>query len=856
MVEIAATVAGIHNSWNLLQKLGEGDAGEIFLVRSLVGGEIAILKRPHIGPFYSDVLRQASQIRTEAEILNALKGIQFPNLGTVLSTPAVLDQSPPEEGIGERFFMIIERAAGIDLKSLANLTHFGLIDETRVSAAEENEFFIQMFSGFNEIPEPILIRSLSTVLNLIETIHSAEVWNGEVKHSGIVWNDIKPEHLYWDPKRACLTVIDWGNSNYLEEDGATQDRQHSTNDDFYQFVQAIGEFLADANPDLHARLEWPRDIARSNAYSEGVRPLKERLLSCNDEALSQVQDLRKAIAELYAVSRPELTHLNQSDDLQRQMVAYGELPDFASALNFHARVALKLAGEANLQAFRQVAGRTAKLPGASAEKWELLSTIAEIALEQSPAQEKHPTSSFGEILSAGIADDWPVLLWGLLLMVGENPLPSWWESVTQGIRRVYLKLDDDSLPPYTVISRLYHTFRAAVMQLEDDQLRANLRGEQPVEKVSELANLVKLFNDEILKKWDEIDPAPPNSGVGYDDVDGFIADIEPVLPGTQEKIEKALAQPKAQAAIFQNAWERKDFETARKVLRLMLVWDPDRRRLLRAERAIGTAPRWLAKIIHGAAPDEPFYDYLTSVELAGRNLRSRVGPAQWLDLLLDTLKKLRKGSRPADLFMEHPELMNEIPWLNEHRSREVLSLARSRPLALERDIHAADQVRTVVGMQEGRLGEGQDLFLTDPLDSWIPEARGSIGTRIHRQFARCGGKTFTVCSQGDAPRPGRICSAAFHRGSANSIHAAGCPGHHPTDRMRLPEARRGIGFSQREEAQFRQPFEWRADPLRGRGGAKFPVTHGSTAVAGMAALPGAGQTRPGTQPDEILRRRA
>ncbi len=186
-----------------------------------------------------------------------------------MSTPALLDQSPPEDGLGERLFIIIERAAGVDLKSLANLTHFGLIDEARVPPEEEDEFFIKKLSSFKEIPEPILVRSLCGVINLLETIHSSEVWNEGVKQYGLIWNDIKPEHLYWDPVRGCLTVIDWGNGYFLEADGATKDRQHSCNDDYFQFVQALGEFLAEANPGLYARLDWPQEMTPGNAFTDG-----------------------------------------------------------------------------------------------------------------------------------------------------------------------------------------------------------------------------------------------------------------------------------------------------------------------------------------------------------------------------------------------------------------------------------------------------------------------------------------------------------------------------------------------------------------------------------------------------------
>ncbi len=120
-MNIGQTVAGQKYNWSLIEQLGEGDAGEVYLVESLLESQFAILKRPRKSSFYSDFLRQAAQIRTEASIYKALKGIAFPNQPTLLSTPALLDQSLIEAGSGEHFFIVIERAAGFDLKSLGRL---------------------------------------------------------------------------------------------------------------------------------------------------------------------------------------------------------------------------------------------------------------------------------------------------------------------------------------------------------------------------------------------------------------------------------------------------------------------------------------------------------------------------------------------------------------------------------------------------------------------------------------------------------------------------------------------------------------------------------------------------------------
>jgi len=143
--------------------------------------------------------------------------------------------------------------------------------------ARENEYFLHAMLDLGKIPEAVLVRALNAMIDLLETIHFSQVWNEGSKQSGLVWNDVKPEHLYWDPAGCRLTVIDWGNADFLEADGITKDRQHSAIDDYQQFSHHHGGFISEANPDLHARLDWPPESTPGNAYTDGVNRLKKRL---------------------------------------------------------------------------------------------------------------------------------------------------------------------------------------------------------------------------------------------------------------------------------------------------------------------------------------------------------------------------------------------------------------------------------------------------------------------------------------------------------------------------------------------------------------------------------------------------
>jgi serine/threonine protein kinase len=731
LTDTYTAIQGQRRSWNLIKKLGEGDAGEIYLVESLLDNQPAILKRPRKSSFVSDTLRQANQIKMEGSILRELPKVTFPNQALKLTTPTLIDQNKPEVGLGEQTFIIIEQASGLDLKLLSQIIRFDPSNIQNLPTNPESTFFIQQWSQFPKFPEPLLVRLLLGVLNLLETIHTTKIRTDFNTQSGVIWNDVKPEHLYWDPVGVRLTVIDWGNSQLLENDSISINHQYSTLDDFRQFIQEMGSFVSEANPDLYKLLEWPQDTTSDDIYSQAIQPLMEKLVTVYSRDTEQLQELRRREVDLGSLSKPELDQISQYEELAHRLAAHGEMPDNIGTNNFISKAAFHMVSENRLVEFRKVCKKTARLSYNSADKWKLLDDIAKVALQETADKDELTRTAFSNSLAAGVAGDWSAALWELFAHLNDRPRPVWWEKISQEVRKVCLGLEPDAISPYTEFARLNYTLQAEVTRKGKQRLSAAAQGSGS--NNPELADfhwqaseeLIATFREEVIKKWKEIEPSPPNSGIGYTEVDSVIDPIEDLLPGTRKKLENLLMQPKAQVDLVLNAWEHKDFELARRGLHAILVWDPDRARLYTAEKAILEAPQWLSRTHRGAGKDEPFYDYLTSVELAGRTLRNQVGPARWLDESLEAFKRLRKGMRSVDLMIEYPEIMQELPWLNEYKSREILSLAHTRPLTLERDNIGNYQYNVTEGVVEGKFGPKQSMVLAEPLDTWMPEARGS-----------------------------------------------------------------------------------------------------------------------------------
>jgi serine/threonine protein kinase len=729
LTDTTEAMQGQQLSWNLIKKLGEGDAGEVYLVESLLDHKPAILKRPRKGAFFSDILRQAGQIKTEGSILKNLQRAPLAKLDLHLTVPTLIDQNKPEFGNGEKTFIVIEQAMGLNLKSLSQVIQFGPASIPTLPSNPETSYLVRAWSQYTEFPPQLLVRILLSVLNMLETIHSTGIRGEQRAQAGVIWNDVKPEHLYWDALGMRLTVIDWGNSQFLESDAITQDRQYSAMDDFRQFLHEMGGYLSEANAELYSNLDWPESSANSDLSAAAILALKEKLATLQAVYTEQLQQLRRQEADLYDIVHPELKHINDYEILQRQLAAHGELPDKLGGINFLFKAAYQMAVDQRLNEFQEVCENAARLPTASPDKWKLLSEIAKVAMISEESDDRR-RNAFSNALADGVAEDWTAALWELFNYLGDQPRPDWWEKISQEARKICLGLEPEAIAPYTMFARLYYTLRSEISKKGEQRLHSG--AEAKVNPTNENGfhwqtseELMATVQEEIIKKWKEVEPNPPNSGIGYTEVDSLIDPIEGLLPGTRGMVDKAMQQLKTQVDLVLNAWEQKDFELARRGVRVILVWDPDRARLITAERAIDSAPQWLAKVHKGAGKDEPFYDYLTSVELAGRTLRNQVGPATWLDDTLEAFKRLRKGTRYVDLLMEYPDILHELPWLNEYESREILTLPHTHPINLEREIKPNIPVNTITGIVEGKFGPGQAMTLGEPLDTWLPEARGS-----------------------------------------------------------------------------------------------------------------------------------
>lgn len=716
-------VSGQQSTWVLLKKLGEGDAGEVYLVESLLDKQAAILKRPVRSAFASDVIRQTAQITTEGKILKALSAALKMDADFTVHVPEVIDQSKPGTAYSDRLFIVIDQARGFDLSLIARTAQLGMMSGTdTLTESPEEKRFLQSIAENGQVPERILLSALNTLLGLFEKIHSRAFDIDGLEVHGILWNDVKPEHLFWDPWRAQFTIIDWGNGQFLGRDGATKDRRYSAIEDYRQLIDEMGRFLEMTAPALHHRLNWPARSLPDRCSPETLQALRERIWEGLQEQLFGLREARELETELLRRGANGLDFrtanpLKDLEDLHRRIAGYGEMPDYAGALALGLSYANRFLEEDRLEEVQHICEWAAGLPGSRPDQLRIagqLALIAHRADAQGATVQQHICLS--DAIQAALRCEWPAALWNLMAALQNGPEPDWWGEMVTAIRRQQYGPEMDNLQPLLIVRRTLLTLQSMAERMEQN-------GEVDPQSQARLQELVRSLREEVVPNWAAVDPNPPHTNLTYQEIDGILDEIGAFLPDARQKIDRILRQPRADTRQALTAWENGLFSEAAEYLKDILLSDPDRKRVLRAEQALLYAPEWLEKVHNGPKPGEHYLTFVTDIEYEGRELRNQVGPAGWLDLILEGCRQLRRGAWPPDLFGSMPLLVREMPWLRRFERRERLPA-----VALEGEPEPepiSPPFAPLNGTVRGKLGPKEDLYLTEPLDAWVPEARGS-----------------------------------------------------------------------------------------------------------------------------------
>lgn len=202
----------------MLETVGRGDAGEVLRVQAELGREQGVMKRPVQNVSGGTIVRQARQIENEGRVLALLDGMDVERHGRRVHTPLLMDQSIEGTSNSANLFIISEEVSGVSVSELLR----------------------RKMQGGSPISQVIVLKVLAASFQLLQKVHE----------KGVIWNDVKMDHIFWDAEVNTLSFIDWGNS--LDLNSQNSDEKASPLLDYRQLLEEGRTLMEQTSPELIA----------------------------------------------------------------------------------------------------------------------------------------------------------------------------------------------------------------------------------------------------------------------------------------------------------------------------------------------------------------------------------------------------------------------------------------------------------------------------------------------------------------------------------------------------------------------------------------------------------------------------
>jgi serine/threonine protein kinase len=551
------------------------------------------------------IQRQSGQIAQEGLALEQLDGLPK----CKAHPPELLDRAQDFTRGTANYFIVSEVAPGVDMATL--------LTQTR----QEGKPF----------PRRVIITVLDALFDLFARAHRA----------GVLWNDVKLEHIYWDNPTGGVAVIDWGNAQFLESDESNP-RSLPRWEDYRQMVDTLGVFLQQSAPELYDDLGWA-EFQGSDLDLPRISVLARRIAYQQEVVALRVMEYQSLIRVVIAAD-PSLPGLQKIRTYQQILEQIGAPWESEGVLVYSQALVFQSLAAHEIQTAIRVTGLVWDLFGESLNlAWHLLR-------EYFRYPEILSNAALGELASATLNEKWSAAIWSLATIAQDEGLTPWWDQLIPVLRQKALGLVTP--PPYQSCQTLltWLTNNESASQAQAKQCKTvlsnwRLKGTDLQESPFEYAILEMMRADLIIPRR-------------------IRTELKTSFAAGEEAIRELL-----------QAWVNMDWDGLPKAFRRVIGWDPDRWGVLRLAEEVDSFHDWLNSLYDGPTSEE------TPAAFVRRHLANRpqverlLGSPPWLQALLHMLDTISRGAPLTDL---QAGIQTWCPWL---MGFETLQDGQGRPSA-------------------------------------------------------------------------------------------------------------------------------------------------------------------------------
>ncbi len=585
---MARIVQGMAHKWQVSDSpIGSGDAGEVYTVARLDEPQAtAMMKTPARIATAGTIQRQAGQIDQEARALALLDGLPDGKA----HPPRLLDQAPGfTKGTGN-YFIISETAPGKDLAAL--------LTQTRQTD--------------KPFPRRVIVTVLDALFDMFSRAHKA----------GILWNDVKLDHIYWHNPTGQVSVIDWGNAIFLESDNQ---RALPRWQDYQQMVDTLGIFLQQSAPDLYTDLGWD-EFQGKTLDSPRVSVLARRIAYQQQVIGLQVMEHQSLIRVVLSAD-PSLEGLRRIADYKYVLEKIGAPWQSDDVLRYCQNLVESALAEGDHQT--SVSGTALvwdNFGNSLGLSWHLMREYCRQADILT-----HP--AFADLAKHTLRSAWGNALWAASTIAKHSGDPAWFAALTPIMRQKALETATPS--PYQV----GQTLLTWALGRQDSLL---------AEKI-----------DRILHQWRTKGEQDEESPFEYELLD-ILRERADLPSQLRSQIKSSFALGEGAMRDLIKAWAAASFDDLPKVLRRVLSWDPNRWGILHVAQQVQDFSGWLDTLYSGPESQEDGRTFLEDLLKNRPPVERLLGSPPWFAKLTHILSQILQG---APISAYQSETRQYCPWL-------------------------------------------------------------------------------------------------------------------------------------------------------------------------------------------------
>ena len=590
---MARILQGKSHQWQLGDRpVGSGDAGEVYAASCVDAPEITgVVKKPARVATGGTIQRQAGQIAQEAQALLRLDGLPQGKA----HPPRLLDEAPELTTGTANYFIVSESAPGEALDAMLVLTR-----------REAKPF-----------PQRVIMTVLDALFDLFSRAHRA----------GVLWNDVKLDHIYWHNPTGEVTVIDWGNALFLDQPETSTRPTPPRWEDYRQFVETLGAFLERSSPDLYADLGW-EEFTRAELDLPTVSILARRIAYQQEVIALKVMEYQ-ALINVVLAADPDFDGLLAIREYQEILEKIGAPWPRQEVLAYGRNLLQALSSEGDHQGSLRSTSTLFDLFGESLElPWHLL---REVYRQPDLISHQHLADLVKQILN----QNWTDALWGLAKIGAENKDPSWWRGLVPVLRQKATGLVTP--PPYDITQELLARIKSGEEQFQPSLMGLTLNREE----------------------WRKMGSDPQKTPFNYSLME-TLSEEKSLPHHLRVQLRESYAAGKAAIRELLQAWVELDWEKIERSIKQVLAWDPDRWALMDLANDLESFQRWLKALYEGPEPGTSANAYLQTMLNQKPAVQKILGQPPWYHSLMQMLNLLTSKTGPQPPFNE---LRNWCPWV-------------------------------------------------------------------------------------------------------------------------------------------------------------------------------------------------